>query len=342
MFPVCAYYVQIIAPWKNWPTNRYFFYLYPVESIIIAACLFAFVKLFKTTKFKTGKRLIGLVLVIIILADNNFQFGIRKSWFVNEGANGTEAFKQYLKDAHVIHVSPESYRFNELAGLYPWFKELFSLTYPVTVNYNGSIDYRDLIIRQIKLHIPYAEKIVLLKDSNIAGDLFNDPAFLDSLEKIGYGLTAEANSIGLYFLCDVFLVIPLTDERLSYPYLLRNTTDVYKYLDLLGRADARYSILFGVRGGGAAPPDDELNGRLRDLGLQKGLLTRQGILPDGTPFSISGSADYPEPGCGIEINGLDYAVNWRGINIAVYDNAAHKVVDSVAFDTYDGGHGAFR
>ena len=37
----------------------------------------------------------------------------------------------------------------------------------------------------------------------------------------------------------------------------------------------------------------------------------------------------------IEIEGVDYAVNSRGLNIVVYDNLFNRVVDSVCFDTFE-------
>lgn len=45
------------------------------------------------------------------------------------------------------------------------------------------------------------------------------------------------------------------------------------------------------------------------------------------PYSQGNSAE-------IIINGIDYAVNGRGINIVVYDKTIKKVVDSVCFDTF--------
>jgi len=38
----------------------------------------------------------------------------------------------------------------------------------------------------------------------------------------------------------------------------------------------------------------------------------------------------------IKINGLEYALNKRGINIVVYDKQANRVIDSVRIDTYIG------
>lgn len=44
----------------------------------------------------------------------------------------------------------------------------------------------------------------------------------------------------------------------------------------------------------------------------------------------------------IQINGVEYSQNSRGLNIVIYDKARGRVVDSVCFDTYDGGLAATR
>ena len=41
--------------------------------------------------------------------------------------------------------------------------------------------------------------------------------------------------------------------------------------------------------------------------------------------------------CSILINGKEYAVNSRGLNIVVYDNINKCVVDSICFDTHANG-----
>ncbi|MEY8444314.1 hypothetical protein AALA52_08730 [Lactococcus ileimucosae] len=37
----------------------------------------------------------------------------------------------------------------------------------------------------------------------------------------------------------------------------------------------------------------------------------------------------------IIVDGIDYAVNKRGVNIVVFDFVAKKLIDSVAFDMHD-------
>ena len=55
---------------------------------------------------------------------------------------------------------------------------------------------------------------------------------------------------------------------------------------------------------------------------------------DGVSYSIS-SAGFGFGGtASIEINGVEQAVNHRGLNIVVYDRALGKVIDSVCFDTH--------
>ena len=44
----------------------------------------------------------------------------------------------------------------------------------------------------------------------------------------------------------------------------------------------------------------------------------------------------------IKINGVEYSVNQRGINIVIYDKDKHEVWDSIAFDGHDYGLGFMR
>ena len=63
------------------------------------------------------------------------------------------------------------------------------------------------------------------------------------------------------------------------------------------------------------------------------MLQASGSLADGTPFIIQSAGLAAGNYASIIVNGTEYAVNARGINIVVYDNLAKEVIDSVAFDT---------
>ena len=104
--------------------------------------------------------------------------------------------------------------------------------------------------------------------------------------------------------------------------------------------------------------DDAAYSQLEGLGLQ---LIRQGAFRDayaaiidrgglvyeavsGRPISheeevnglsvgVSSSGWNTVPSCSITINGINYALSGRGLNIVVYDYESGLVVDSVTFDT---------
>ncbi|MBR4696468.1 MAG: hypothetical protein IKO94_10350, partial [Selenomonadaceae bacterium] len=48
------------------------------------------------------------------------------------------------------------------------------------------------------------------------------------------------------------------------------------------------------------------------------------------------SQAYQHGNCGdILINGENYAVNLRGVNIVIYDGSRKRVIDSIGFDSHD-------
>lgn len=71
------------------------------------------------------------------------------------------------------------------------------------------------------------------------------------------------------------------------------------------------------------------------LGEQK--LKSEGGLTDGAVYSIESSGQKTgEVKASILIDGTEYAMNMRGMNIVIYDEKKHEVIDSVCFDTYSG------
>jgi hypothetical protein len=74
-----------------------------------------------------------------------------------------------------------------------------------------------------------------------------------------------------------------------------------------------------------------------------------GTMSDGVSYSILSQGGLSGAGggagryltCSVKINGVEYAVQRIGLNFVIYDTDAHRVVDSVEFNTYD-GLGALR
>ncbi len=59
-----------------------------------------------------------------------------------------------------------------------------------------------------------------------------------------------------------------------------------------------------------------------------------GTLRDGTSYSIESDGFYSGNTASCIIDNQEYAANLRGLNIVVYNNITHQVVDSTIFDTY--------
>lgn len=134
-----------------------------------------------------------------------------------------------------------------------------------------------------------------------------------------------------------------------------------KYLETI--SNPRYSALLAVRDEASAGLGEEITEKLRQFGMEQTpagryrasyyavidqgnllleqtaeaesseMLQASGSLADGTPFIIQSAGLAAGNYASIIVNGTEYAVNARGINIVVYDNLAKEVIDSVAFDT---------
>ncbi len=149
--------------------------------------------------------------------------------------------------------------------------------------------------------------------------------------------------------------IRMSDVRLAH------LTDAEAYLDALIAAKDRYTVLIAAKDEASSSLNDALLSRLRQLGLSGSLagsvrcsyiavsekgralyeeaayrqLQREDILDDGKlSFTVvSGGYDCGNT-CAVVINGTQYAPNARGLNIVVYSNESHRVLDQVVFDTY--------
>ncbi len=78
-------------------------------------------------------------------------------------------------------------------------------------------------------------------------------------------------------------------------------------------------------------------GKVVDEKISEGKLVSSGELLDGASYIIESCGQKTgEAKTSIQINGVEYAMNMRGMNIVVYDEEKHKVVDTVCFDTNSG------
>lgn len=135
-------------------------------------------------------------------------------------------------------------------------------------------------------------------------------------------------------------------------------SDISGYLNMLSKLED-VTVLIGVKDEASSGIDNEALKAFEKMGLQCSLygkpdssyiavagngrnietaanheLNYSGSFNDGTGFSvISGSLHYGNV-CSIVIGDKEYAVNKRGFNIVVYDEATGRVMDSRVFDVY--------
>ncbi|NLK40400.1 MAG: 4Fe-4S binding protein [Clostridiales bacterium] len=137
--------------------------------------------------------------------------------------------------------------------------------------------------------------------------------------------------------------------------------DIYEYLELLNKYKSKYIIFISVKDTPGFKLDNSIALKLMSLGLKTDLQNKHwhsyiGIVDSGNlvyeklssyneglvfekklkrmhvhvvskPFKKGNVAK-------IILDGIDYAINKRGLNIVVYDKYATKVIDSVCFDTH--------
>lgn len=65
-------------------------------------------------------------------------------------------------------------------------------------------------------------------------------------------------------------------------------------------------------------------------------------IDDETRVEMESSGFFCGSTCSIKINGQEYALNSRGLNIVVYDRETHQVIDTVVFDTSMEDHAVVR
>ncbi len=155
--------------------------------------------------------------------------------------------------------------------------------------------------------------------------------------------------------------------------LTLKTNNIYKYLYKLSQ-NRQYTIFVTIRDDGTRMLDENIMTGLHNLGLSRnleghyrwsyyGVISPQeiiedlsmeeigdsGTMSDGVSYSILSQGGLSGAGggagryltCSVKIDGVEYAVQRIGLNFVVYDTDAHRVVDSVEFNTYD-GLGALR
>jgi hypothetical protein len=163
-----------------------------------------------------------------------------------------------------------------------------------------------------------------------------------------------------------FKALLATDVEKVEPVSLKAEKGLLNYLRLLKGLSKRYTIIIAVKDTTGVFLTDEIADGIKalgfavDLSFEKGLKkqyhhTYIGVIEcgqtvcetlskqkepsyytaarDGVAYEIV-SKSFPEGNVAvIKIDGVDYATNRRGLNIAVFDPTAKSVIDSVCFDT---------
>ena len=145
----------------------------------------------------------------------------------------------------------------------------------------------------------------------------------------------------------------------------KSLNEILVFADYLSKLkDSDYTILLAVQDDGFGALNNILAQSLQALGIKteisgnlyqysyyavlspdrdpieaaaKQELNHAGKLPDGTIYQVTSRGMLTgAPLASILIDGQEWSMNRRGMNFVVYDNAQHKVVDTVCFDTNSG------
>ena len=145
----------------------------------------------------------------------------------------------------------------------------------------------------------------------------------------------------------------------------RPLNKILVFADYLSKLkDSDYTILLAVQDDGFSAINNSLAQSLQALGIKTKIsgklyqhsyyavlspdrdpveeaseqeLNHLGKLSDGTMYQITSRGMLTgDPVASILIDGQEWSMNRRGMNFVVYDNAQHKVVDTVCFDTSSG------
>lgn len=159
--------------------------------------------------------------------------------------------------------------------------------------------------------------------------------------------------------------IKLLTEYISNPSIienkLRSTNDIYTYLDILQMIRSKYLIVLAVRDTpGNCLPQDIIE-KLFELGFTRfskelwrmyiGASIESAVVFNQTgerresaieyvfhsnnvSLQVTSNAWRYGDQAAIIINGVDYAVNMRGLNIVSYDVERDRLVDSIGFDAH--------
>lgn len=157
-------------------------------------------------------------------------------------------------------------------------------------------------------------------------------------------------------------------ERQQIEDMLRETSDLYVYLNLLKLMLPNYLIILSVKDTPGNMLNSEILSKIHDMGfggftkelwrMYIGVSNKGNIVCDTVSKEREERVDYDDylqkvnvsvsskawrkgNSCKIIVDNEDFAVNKRGINLVVYDIDKHRLVDSVCYDAHDSEQGVF-
>ncbi len=195
----------------------------------------------------------------------------------------------------------------------------------------------------------YSEKITVPE----AVELFRSKQSIKEIEKLNAVIARQEEQISLL---TEYIANPNGIKK-----MLKATDNIYRYLDILQIIKSGYLIVLAVRDTPGDYLPQDIVQKLFHLGFTKfskelwrmyiGVSIKSAILfnwagkhpespveylfcSNNIDLDISSKAWRKGNQAAIIINGIDYAVNVRGLNIVVYDVESNQLVDSVGYDAH--------
>lgn len=241
----------------------------------------------------------------------------------------------------ITHTNPETIEFNGVFQRLEIYGENFTCNSEVYIN--GENKESELYNNCLLVDIPYTDWYSSEVLEICIQQFYND--YPTSIKSENYSIKTKA------------IVENTNSSEDSYN---TNLKFVEKYLECLN--NDTYIVIMAVKDESSGAITNELVNTMNELGLSVNLyeagmrksyisvLDGKNVIYeevsedalsyndniDGISIHVESAAYSVGNSSSIIINGIEYSVNERGLNIVVYDKIREKVVDSVSFDTFDG------
>ncbi len=221
--------------------------------------------------------------------------------------------------------------------------------------------------RSLRYQMPADKALIDFMDGTGIEVLKSDYPVARYSEITDSGIVGEAKTLNITDYKDVLNLIHFEEREKN----LCEITDFYEYFKAL--SETEYTIFMAINEEGVNGLNRESDKLIRKLGLSLSLiepvkediteklyfrnsfcavlkqgrsiqerigkerLEISGTLQDGTTYRVKSAGSITgEILSSIQIDGIEYAVSMRGLNMVVYDEIEHRVVDTVCFNTWHG------